>query len=85
MLGKAYETFLAGVRHEEGVYYTPKYITQSIVENTVGEDLDALISQIEREVLDEARARLYGLTEEFLKLLYSVHVALSCCLAGYSL
>lgn len=53
VLGKAYETFLAGVRHEEGVYYTPKYITQSIVENTVGEDLDALISQIEREVLDE--------------------------------
>jgi len=35
VFGKAYETFLAEVRHKEGIYYTPKYIMESIIENTV--------------------------------------------------
>ena len=35
ILGKSYETFLAEIRKEQGIYYTPKYITQYIVNNTV--------------------------------------------------
>jgi len=35
ILGKAYETFLAEIRKERGIYYTPKYVTQYIIENTV--------------------------------------------------
>ena len=46
ILGKAYETYLAGVRHDEGIYYTPKFVTQYIVENTVGEKLDEIAMKI---------------------------------------
>ncbi len=37
IFGKAYETFLADLRKEEGIYYTPRYISEYIVENTVKE------------------------------------------------
>jgi Alw26I/Eco31I/Esp3I family type II restriction m6 adenine DNA methyltransferase len=50
VLGKAYETFLGEVRKEEGVYYTPKYITQYIAENTVGKAFDELLAKIKREL-----------------------------------
>jgi type I restriction-modification system DNA methylase subunit len=47
VLGKAYETFLAEVRKDEGVYYTPKYITQYIAEDTVSKVFDELLVEIE--------------------------------------
>ncbi|RLF69530.1 MAG: hypothetical protein DRN40_06490, partial [Thermoplasmata archaeon] len=50
ILGKAYETFLAEVRKEQGIYYTPKYITQYIVENTVGKIFDELLEKIKRNL-----------------------------------
>ena len=59
ILGKAYETFLAEARKEKGVYYTPKYITQYIVENTVGKLFDELITEIRNKIntgkIDEAK------------------------------
>lgn len=48
IFGKAYETFLAEVRHDEGIYYTPSYITEYIVENTVGRMMDGLCERIEK-------------------------------------
>jgi len=42
ILGKAYETYLAEQRKEKGIYYTPKYITQFIVEETLKKRLDEL-------------------------------------------
>jgi len=53
VFGKAYETFLAGVRHDEGVYYTPKYITQYIAENTVARIFDGLLEQIKEKLESE--------------------------------
>jgi hypothetical protein len=50
VLGKAYETFLGEVRKEEGVYYTPKYITQYIAEKTVGKAFDELLAKIKGEL-----------------------------------
>ena len=50
ILGKAYETFLAEVRKEQGIYYTPKYITQYIVENTVGKIYDELLEKIKKNL-----------------------------------
>ena len=50
ILGKAYETFLAEVRKEQGVYYTPKYITQYIVGNTVGKIYDELLEKIKKNL-----------------------------------
>ena len=59
ILGKAYETFLAEARKEKGIYYTPKYITQYIVENTVGKLFDELITEIRNKIntgkIDEAK------------------------------
>lgn len=48
IFGKAYETFLADVRHDEGIYYTPKYITRYIVDTTVGKTFDKILSDIEQ-------------------------------------
>lgn len=53
VLGKAYEKFLADVRKEEGVYYTPKYITQYIAENTVGKVFDELLAKIKENLEKE--------------------------------
>jgi len=50
ILGKAYETFLAEVRKEQGIYYTPKYITQYIVENTVGKIYNELLVKIKENL-----------------------------------
>ncbi|WP_297520236.1 N-6 DNA methylase [Thermococcus sp.] len=52
ILGKAYETYLAEKRKEKGIYYTPKYVTQFIVEETLGKRLEELkdgITQAVRE------------------------------------
>ncbi len=48
IFGKAYETFLADVRHDEGIYYTPKYITEYIVDTTVGKTFDKILSEIKQ-------------------------------------
>jgi type I restriction-modification system DNA methylase subunit len=50
VLGKAYETFLGEVRKEEGIYYTPKYITQYIAENTVDRVFDELLIKIREKM-----------------------------------
>ncbi len=65
IFGRAYETFLAEARKEKGIYYTPKYITQYIVDNTVGrifdEALEEVKSKLESGRLDEA----LGSTKKF--------------------
>lgn len=50
VFGKAYETFLADVRKEQGVYYTPSYITEYIVENSVAKIFDHYVKEIELEL-----------------------------------
>lgn len=50
VLGKAYEKFLADVRKEEGIYYTPKYITLYIAENTVGRVFAELLAKIKEKM-----------------------------------
>jgi type I restriction-modification system DNA methylase subunit len=65
VFGKAYETFLAGVRHDEGVYYTPKYITQYIAENTVGRVFDELLIQIREKINAEDFERAKKLVKRF--------------------
>jgi Alw26I/Eco31I/Esp3I family type II restriction m6 adenine DNA methyltransferase len=53
VLGKAYESFLAEQRKEQGAYYTPKYITEYIVENTVGKLYEELLKEIEASLKSE--------------------------------
>jgi len=67
IFGRAYETYLAKERHDEGIYYTPSYITQYIVENTVGKVFDKKVEEIknalESEEFDLAQKNLIELTE----------------------
>lgn len=67
IFGKAYETFLGEVRHEEGIYYTPKYITQHVVENTVGKIFDTGVSEIKKNLqaqnFDAAAKQISELTK----------------------
>jgi len=46
ILGKSYETFLAEVRKEQGIYYTPKYITKFISNHTVSIKFDEITDDI---------------------------------------
>jgi len=68
VLGKAYETFLAEVRKEEGVYYTPKYITQYIAENTVGKIFDETLAKIKGCIENEDYEKVKELIERFISI-----------------
>lgn len=65
--GKAYETFLAEKRNEEGIFYTPKYITEDIVETNVEPKFDEHIEEFERSIDEQewaaARESLEEMTE----------------------
>lgn len=67
IFGRAYETYLAEVREEQGIYYTPRYVSQSVVEDTVGvrtrELSDRLRTAVEEESWDEAAAAAEAFTE----------------------
>lgn len=78
VLGKAYETFLGEVRKEEGVYYTPKYITQYIAENTVGRVFDQLLNEIKEKLASEDFGRVKDLVSKFI----SVRVLDPACGSG---
>lgn len=71
ILGKAYETYLAEKRKEKGIYYTPKYVTQFIVEETLGKRLKELGEGITRAIRDND----FGRAEELSKELFDIRVA----------
>jgi len=66
IFGKAYEKYLASLRKERGIYYTPSYVTEYIVENTVGAVFDALLSEFKEELgtLSSIVARRRGKEKE---------------------
>lgn len=67
IFGKAYETFLAEKRNEEGIYYTPRYITRDIVETRVGPKFDEHIEEFEESLeagdLEAARDALIEMSQ----------------------
>ena len=71
ILGKAYETYLAEKRKEKGIYYTPKYVTQFIVEETLGRRLKELREDITRAI----RENNFDLAEKLSKELFEIRVA----------
>jgi len=65
IFGKAYETFLGEVRHDEGIYYTPSYITEYIVDATVGRTFDSILQKMRGAAKSEDFQRLEKLAMEF--------------------
>jgi len=78
ILGKAYETFLAEVRKEQGIYYTPKYITQYIIENTVGKIYDELLEKIKNNL----KEKNFDECKELIKKFISIKVLDPACGSG---
>ncbi|MEM3398965.1 MAG: N-6 DNA methylase [Nitrososphaeria archaeon] len=68
VLGKAYEIFLGEIRKEEGVYYTPKYITQYIAENTVGKLYEELLAKIKEKLKSEDLESIKELVSKFVSI-----------------
>lgn len=65
IFGKAYESYLAELRKEQGIFYTPSYITEYIAENTVGRIFDDILGEIEGELTIENFKEAKKLVEKF--------------------
>jgi len=75
VLGRAYELFLAEQRHDEGIYYTRKEVTQYIVDQTIGKVCNNLLSQISNAL----EKQNYKIAEENIRKLTSLKILdLSC-------
>lgn len=68
ILGRAYETYLAEKRKEKGIYYTPKYVTQFIVEETLGKRLNELKEGITTAIRENDFETAERLSKELLRL-----------------
>ncbi|WP_461864320.1 Eco57I restriction-modification methylase domain-containing protein, partial [Thermococcus sp.] len=71
ILGKAYETYLAEKRKEKGIYYTPKYVTQFIVEETLGNRL----KELKRGITQAIRDNDFETAEKLSRELFEIRVA----------
>ncbi len=71
ILGKAYETYLAEKRKEKGIYYTPKYVTQFIVEETLGKKL----RELKRGITQAIRDNDFETAEKLSRELFEIRVA----------
>ncbi len=78
VFGKAYETFLAERRKEKGVYYTPSFITDYIVETTVGVLFDEIIYSFFKAIQDAE----YQKAELLVNKLVSIRVLDPACGSG---
>lgn len=65
VLGKAYETFLAEIRHDTGVYYTPRYISLQIVSQNLSKIIENYISGIQKACQDLKIGVLESLVKKF--------------------
>ncbi|MFX1518520.1 MAG: Eco57I restriction-modification methylase domain-containing protein [Promethearchaeota archaeon] len=68
IFGRVYESCLAKIRHDKGIYYTPAYIVEFIVENTVGEMFDKLLAEIKLQLKKENFEEVKRLTQKFMSI-----------------
>ena len=61
IFGKAYETFLAEVRVEEGIFYTPAEVTDYIVRDSLGAELDDWLGKLRSCLQSEGWPALEGI------------------------
>ena len=78
VFGKAYEEYLSRIRHDEAIYYTPHYVTEHIVETTVGHIFDQKIQDIK----DSIEAKNFGTAEKFVEELQSLKILDPACGSG---
>ncbi|MBD3197714.1 MAG: N-6 DNA methylase, partial [Candidatus Lokiarchaeota archaeon] len=78
ILGKTYETYLAEIRKEQGIFYTPRYITKYIVEQTLNLKFQLLVSNIIETIEEEEFSDCSDLIDE----LFSIKILDSACGSG---
>ncbi|MFO8018647.1 MAG: Eco57I restriction-modification methylase domain-containing protein [Promethearchaeia archaeon] len=66
IFGKAYETYLAEVRDEQGIFYTPKLITKYVIQETVGTFFDEKIKEIKEGFENEDFERLKDILNDII-------------------
>ena len=67
IFGKAYETFLAN-RHDEAIYYTPSYVSEFIVENTVKNYFQDVFTKLKQEISEKKYTEAKKLAEKLISL-----------------
>ena len=65
IFGKAYEQYLADVRHDDAIYYTPHYITEHLVELTIGSLFDKKIEEMKLLIEEKNFENIDKLIEKF--------------------
>ena len=78
ILGKAYETFLAEIRKEQGIFYTPRFVTQYIVESAIGKGFNHLVEKLIENLKSEAYENCFPLLEK----LFSIKILDPACGSG---
>ena len=78
ILGKAYESYLAEVRGEQGIYYTPSYITSYISKNVIHNKFKYLISEFKTNLESEN----FEVCENIFKEISSIRVVDPACGSG---
>ncbi len=78
ILGKSYETFLAEIRKEQGIYYTPKYITNYIVNNTIQKQFKKIIENFSKSL----ELKEYRKCNQLLNDLISIKILDPACGSG---
>lgn len=78
ILGKSYETFLAEIRKEQGIFYTPNYVTLYIVDNAIGNFFDVQIEKFSQNLENEQ----YEDCQEILLDIFSFKIIDPACGSG---
>ena len=78
ILGKAYETFLAEIRKEQGIFYTPKFVTQYIVDRAIGREFNPLVENVIENLKSETYENCFPLLEK----IFSIKILDPACGSG---
>jgi len=78
ILGKAYESFLAEVREEHGIYYTPYYITKYISKSLIRDKFNVLLESFKNELESEN----FDACKEILSKIASIKIVDPACGSG---
>lgn len=78
IFGKAYEQYLANVRHDEAIYYTPHYVTEHICEITISSLFDQKIEMMKNSIENKN----YDDTKKFIDEFLTIKILDPACGSG---
>lgn len=85
VFGKAYESFLAELRKETGIFYTPAFITEYIAQKTIADKFEKIYREVNlliNSIETEPPEKLYSKAKEIYKQLNSITILDPACGSG---